>query len=84
MAATPLEIAPAGSPADLADAARLFRDYAAGLSVDLAYQGFADELAGLPGAYGPPRGALLLARAAAGRAVGCIALRPWRALAAAR
>lgn len=67
---------PAGSAADIADAARLFRDYADGLGVDLSFQGFAEELAGLPGKYAPPAGELLLARGDEGAALGCVALRP--------
>src|SRR5215831_9270511 len=70
-----VRIARAGA-ADLAAVRTLFRDYAASLSVDLAYQDFAAEVAGLPGAYAPPRGALVLAREGAGAAVGCVALRP--------
>lgn len=69
-------VAPALSEADVADVATLFRAYAEGLGVDLSYQGFAAELAGLPGGYAPPAGALLLARDEAERAVGCVALRP--------
>lgn len=61
--------------ADVAAAAELFREYAASLGVDLAYQNFAAELAALPGAYAPPAGELLLARTG-GAAVGCVALRP--------
>ena len=56
--------------------AALFRAYAAFLSIDLARQGFAAELAGLPGDYAPPRGALLIARGDDGMALGCVALRP--------
>jgi ribosomal protein S18 acetylase RimI-like enzyme len=69
-------IMPARSPEDIAAVARLFQAYAASLSVDLAYQDFAAELAGLPGSYAPPSGRLLLARDAAGQALGCVALRP--------
>ena len=65
----------AAGPTDLADVARLFRAYAAALPIDLGYQGFEAELAGLPGAYAPPGGALLLARAPGGSAIGCVALR---------
>ena len=69
-------IGPVGTAADLAAVARLFAAYAASLGVDLAYQDFAGELAGLPGKYAPPDGALLLARDPRGEALGCVALRP--------
>lgn len=60
----------------------LFREYAAELKtlgVDLAYQDFDGEVAGLPGAYGPPSGVLLLATFD-GQAVGCCGLRRLAAL----
>lgn len=65
----------AASAADLDDIAALFRAYAQSLPVDLDAQGFEQELATLPGVYAPPTGALLIARAADGAAVGCVALR---------
>lgn len=67
------------TPGDLAAVTALFGAYAASLPVALDYQGFDAELAGLPGAYAPPGGALLLARAADGAAIGCVGLRPARA-----
>jgi ribosomal protein S18 acetylase RimI-like enzyme len=70
------ELTPARSPVGVAEAAALFREYADALGVDLGFQGFAEELATLPGKYAPPPGELLLARAADGSALGCIALRP--------
>jgi ribosomal protein S18 acetylase RimI-like enzyme len=70
------DLRPARSAADLATVAALFRDYADGLGVDLAFQGFAAELAALPGRYAPPAGELLLALEAAGAALGCVGLRP--------
>jgi ribosomal protein S18 acetylase RimI-like enzyme len=62
--------------ADLADIARLFEAYQVHIGVDLSYQDFASELAGLPGKYAPPAGRLLVARNDAGRAIGCVAMRP--------
>lgn len=76
MADAAFHISTAGTTDDIAAIAGLFRDYAASLPVDLAYQDFAAELAGLPGKYAPPAGALLIARNAAGTPLGCVALRP--------
>ncbi|GAA6118797.1 GNAT family N-acetyltransferase [Acidovorax sp. FG27] len=53
----------------------IFREYADSLGVDLAFQDFEAELAGLPGDYAPPRGHLLLAQVD-GSIAGCCALRP--------
>lgn len=68
-----VEIAPAG-PSDLDEVRALFREYSAMVPEALCFQGFEAELAGLPGEYAPPAGALLLARDAQG-AAGCAALR---------
>ena len=65
----------ARTPADIASARSLFEEYAGWLGVDLCFQGFAAELATLPGAYAPPGGRLLLAGAPSAD-TGCIALRP--------
>jgi carbonic anhydrase len=62
------------SPQDLEEARRLFREYEASLDVDLCFQNFESELAGLPGDYAPPGGTLLLARCD-GQIAGCVALR---------
>jgi len=63
------------TPADLAEAKRLFLEYAESLGFSLCFQGFDRELAELPGKYTPPAGRLLLARSGEGSA-GCVALRP--------
>ncbi|WP_208539291.1 GNAT family N-acetyltransferase [Algihabitans albus] len=55
---------------------RLFRSYADWLQEDLSYQNFDAELAGLPGFYATPQGAVLLLRSTAGEALGCVGLRP--------
>jgi ribosomal protein S18 acetylase RimI-like enzyme len=59
----------------LVDAAReVFREYAASLQIDLCFQDFEAELAGLPGEYGAPDGQLLLAMVD-GELAACGALR---------
>jgi ribosomal protein S18 acetylase RimI-like enzyme len=70
-----LAITPARGDEDLAAVARLFREYQISIGTDLCFQGFEEELKTLPGAYAPPRGEILMARA--GRAAaGIVALRP--------
>lgn len=74
-AAPALEIGAAATPSDIEAARGLFVEYATSLGFSLCFEGFDAELAALPGAYAPPRGALLLARSG-GRVVGCVGLRP--------
>jgi GNAT superfamily N-acetyltransferase len=62
-------------PEDLDAVRGLFRAYVDSLGVDLGFQDVEAEFAGLPGKYAEPKGAVLLARSAAGP-VGCIAMRP--------
>lgn len=58
------------------DAAReLFVEYENWLGVSLCFQGFEEELAGLPGKYEPPKGRLLFAYSDEELA-GCVAFRP--------
>jgi ribosomal protein S18 acetylase RimI-like enzyme len=73
MAAT-YSIAPAAGRTEIEAARGLFVEYADALGVDLCFQDFDSELTGLPGAYGPPEGRLLLARDA-GSPIACVALR---------
>ncbi|WP_245913858.1 GNAT family N-acetyltransferase [Nannocystis exedens] len=61
------------SAAQIDQARALFLEYQASLDVDLCFQGFADELARLPGAYAPPSGRLLLCTVDAAPQ-GCVAL----------
>ncbi len=71
-----LRIVHAVDARDVARVRALFLEYAASLGVDLCFQGFADEVARLPGAYAEPRGRLLLALDGDDDAAGCVALRP--------
>jgi ribosomal protein S18 acetylase RimI-like enzyme len=55
----------------------LFIEYSKSLDVDLCFQNFSEELAGLPGSYAPPRGTLLLAYIE-NAVAGCVAVRPFQ------
>lgn len=61
-------------PGDLADVRRLLREYSSALPFALDFQDFDEELATLPGRYGPPGGRLLVG-SLDGRVVGCVGVR---------
>ena len=63
------------TPGDWDDVRAIFREYAQGLGIDLCFQNFEQELAGLPGDYAAPAGVVLLA-SVDGEIAGCGALRP--------
>jgi ribosomal protein S18 acetylase RimI-like enzyme len=60
---------------DMAVIRELWTEYWESVGLGVAFQGFARELADLPGKYGPPGGRLLLATVE-GRPAGTAALRP--------
>jgi ribosomal protein S18 acetylase RimI-like enzyme len=70
-----IEIVPATSPDQIEATRGLFKEYEASLGIELTFQGFAREVAELPGAYAPPAGRLFLAMDGPDH-VGCVALRP--------
>ncbi|MEP6966396.1 MAG: GNAT family N-acetyltransferase [Polaromonas sp.] len=63
-----------GTPGQLDATRQLMTEYAEQLGIDLCFQNFEAELADLPGDYGAPVGALLLALVD-GEVAGCCALR---------
>ncbi len=65
----------AQTPADMEKVRELFLEYQSGLGVDLCFQGFAAELASLPGKYARPAGRLLLASTESS-ILGVVGLRP--------
>jgi putative acetyltransferase len=62
------------TPEQLDQVRSLFREYASATGACECFQGFAEEVAGLPGPYAPPTGQLLSAEVDS-RMVGCVALR---------
>jgi putative acetyltransferase len=71
-----MDIAAVTAPGPDLDAVRdLFLEYAGSLNFSLCFQDFESELGGLPGAYAPPAGTLLLARVD-GSVAGCVGVRP--------
>lgn len=68
------EVREAQDPDDIALARSLFLEYATSLGIDLSFQNFENEVAGLPGAYVPPQGHLLIAFDVS-HPIGCVALR---------
>ncbi len=73
------EIRVAQTEDDFRQAARLFREYADWLKVDLCYQNFEQELASLPQMYGGQRGKLLLAWVG-NTVAGCVGVRQFSEL----
>ena len=62
------------SKSEIDEVRKLFGEYEAFLNVDLCFQGFTEELAGLPGKYSRPDGDLLIGLDGE-RIVGCVAVR---------
>lgn len=69
-----VEITGAG-PDDMPTVKNLFEQYQQSLEVSLGFQGFDAELAGLPGCYAAPAGAILLAVINC-ETCGCVGYRP--------
>lgn len=69
------EIVSAKTKADIDSIRVLFKEYQHWLDADLCFLGFEEELASLPGTYGPPSGMLLLARDG-DEVAGCVGIRP--------
>ena len=68
-----VEVIQADTAEQIVQVRELFCEYQASLGIDLDFQGFTEEVAGLPGSYAPPSGRLLLL-AVNGKPRGCVAL----------
>lgn len=64
----------AGSVNDYETARQLFKEYAHAINIDLSFQHFDEELGSLQTMYGPPKGGIILCKAADDHA-GCVAIR---------
>jgi ribosomal protein S18 acetylase RimI-like enzyme len=62
LSAAPFDISVGRGPADMATAREMFVEYQDWLGVDLCFQDFENEIAGLPGKYAPPGGEIFIAR----------------------
>ena len=69
-----IQLVTPGTPAQLDATRQILTEYAEQLGIDLCFQNFETELADLPGDYGAPGGALLLALVD-GEVAGCCGLR---------
>jgi ribosomal protein S18 acetylase RimI-like enzyme len=69
-----IKIQPAQFPDQLDVVRTIFREYAASLDIDLGFQQFEAELAGLPGKFATPHGQVLLAYSQR-ELIGCVAMR---------
>lgn len=69
-----IEVREVRDPDEIPLVRSLFLEYATALGIDLSFQNFDEELAGLPGAYAPPLGHLLIAFDES-HPMGCVALR---------
>jgi len=69
-----MEIVEAREPEAIAAVRELFAEYWTSFGFTPCFQGFGEELAGLPGKYAPPGGVLALLRTG-GEWAGCVALR---------
>jgi GNAT superfamily N-acetyltransferase len=67
---------PARFPGEIEAVRAILRDYEAATAVRACFAGFERELAGLPGAYAGPAGALIVAGDGAADLAGCVGLRP--------
>jgi len=70
-----IQITTADFPRQLETVRAIFREYAVSLDIDLGFQNFESELAGLPGKFAAPRGRVLLAYNHE-ELIGCVAMRP--------
>ena len=77
-----MQIVQPSTPEQLAEFRGLLREWFDFLvndaGIDMGYQSIEAELAGLPGAFGPPRGRMWLAHDDTDEAVGCVTLRPMK------